>query len=52
MRGDPDPAEKKGNQGLCRRRRYIDMLVLAENMAWVMGCDPAFQVHEETMWRS
>ena len=39
MKGVPIPLRKKeikefaGGEG-------IDMLVLAENMAWVMGCDP------------
>ena len=42
MRGVPIPLRKKeikefaGGEG-------IDMLVLAENMAWVMGCDPHFK---------
>lgn len=42
MRGVPIPLRKKeikdfaGGDG-------IDMLVLAENMAWVMGCDPHFK---------
>ena len=42
MRGVPIPLRKKeikefaGGAG-------IDMLVLAENMAWVMGCDPHFK---------
>lgn len=42
MKGVPIPLRKKeikdfaGGEG-------IDMLVLAENMAWVMGCDPHFK---------
>ncbi len=42
MKGVPIPLRKKdlkafaGGQGL-------DMLVIAENMAWIMGCDPHFK---------
>lgn len=46
MKGIPVPLRKKEVKEFAGGKG-VDMMVLAENMAWVMGCDPHFKYVDE-----